>query len=233
MQSTEAWLDPPAPEWPRYTEEQWRQWRLQRSAQRVIEPAQQQAALDVPVVPQAAAAVAPPMLIDPWTVNDAEMELCRRQDQRLTEFCTSIMPLLDAVHSINASMQARSAATDLLTRLQTWCPVQDRAALQQNIVRMRCACGFMRWVPEGLPCDTAAVVEFVLADMKPKKAKDMGRRKYIHDSDLSIYWCGSGTGCDAFTVVRHVPECLTRVGWFQFEGKWICDNCAARLPPDG
>jgi hypothetical protein len=59
MQSTEAWLDPPAPEWPRYTEEQWRQWRLQRSAQRVIEPAQQQAALDVPVVPQAAAAVAP------------------------------------------------------------------------------------------------------------------------------------------------------------------------------
>ena len=221
MQSSQAWLDPDVSEGHQYTHEEWELWRQQQSAQ-------QRAGLVGPPVLQAAPPVAPQVPIDPWNVIDADIELRRQQDQRLIEFCTSILPLLDAVHSFNASPQAQGAALNLLTRLQAWCPVQERAALQQNQVRMHCACGFLRWVPEGLPCDTLAVADFVLADMKPKKAKDMGRRRYLpgDDRDLSAFWCGSGSGCDAFTVVRHVPECLTCIGWCNYEGKYICEECA-------
>ena len=231
MQSTQQWLDHDASGRHQYTDEEWRLWRLEQSAQHVIEPAQQRAVLDVPTVPQAAPPVAAQVTFDPWAVTNADIEIRRQQDQRLTEFCTSIVSLLDSLQSVDASTQAQAAAMNLLTRLQTWCPVHERSALQQNRMRMHCACGFLRSVPHGMPCDTSAVAEFVLDDMKPKKSAGMGKRKYIDDSDLSIYWCGSGTGCNAFTVVRHVPECLTRIGWCQYEGKWICNNCAARLAP--
>lgn len=232
MQSTQEWLDHDVSGRHQYTDEEWRLWRLEQSAQHVIEPAQQRAVLDVPAVPQAAPPVAPHVPIDPWAMSPADIEIRRQRDQRLTEFCTSIVPLLDSLQSVDASTQAKGAAMHLLTRLQTWCPVQERAAVQQNHVRMHCACGFLQRVPQGMPCDTSAVAEFVLADMKPKKAKDMGRRRYIEgDHGLSAYWCGSGTGCNVFTVVRHVPDCLNRIGWCIYENKWICENCAARIAP--
>ena len=153
-------------------------------------------------------------------------------DANIRDHCIATAALLQSFPRHRASQQTVRATEDLMSQLQQWMPLAFVVPAQQTgILRRYCACADLPEVPNTVRCDKSAVVEFDIAAVRATTFKSMGKVKHIPRN--LIQWfiyveCGSGTGCEAFTVVQH-DSCLDAIGWARYNKKLHCSGCTQKV----